>query len=94
MLAQDELNDIINTGTEHVDGVEIDKAYVCGFLICRTSQTNWVALIRKARPSWQAGRLNGIGGSIEPGETALSAMRREFEEEAGVVIEDWRASLC
>jgi 8-oxo-dGTP diphosphatase len=49
-----------------------------------------VALIRKNRPAWQVGRLNGIGGQIELGETPLEAMRREFKEEAGCDGLDWR----
>lgn len=49
-----------------------------------------VALIQKKRPDWQAGKLNGIGGHIEPGETPLAAMIREFEEETGVREENWR----
>jgi 8-oxo-dGTP diphosphatase len=49
-----------------------------------------VALIRKNRPAWQAGRLNGIGGQIEPGETPFEAMRREFKEEAGCDGLEWR----
>lgn len=60
-------------------------AYVAGFLFDHER----VALIRKSRPQWQAGRLNGIGGHIEPGETAHAAMVREFEEEAGARIEQW-----
>ncbi len=63
------------------------KEYVCGFFInefdCR------VALIRKTRPMWQCGKLNGIGGKIEVGETPTQAMIREFKEEAGVKVEDW-----
>ncbi len=42
-----------------------------------------VALIRKTKPEWQAGLLNGIGGKIEPGEGPLVAMVREFREETG-----------
>jgi len=45
-----------------------------------------VALIRKQKPAWQAGLLNGIGGKIESGETAAEAMAREFKEEAGLDI--------
>ncbi len=48
-----------------------------------------VALIRKARPDWQKGRLNGIGGHIEEGESSPEAMVREFKEETGVEIVDW-----
>jgi 8-oxo-dGTP diphosphatase len=58
------------------------REYVVGFLICERS--GLVALVRKARPDWQAGRLNGVGGKVEAGETPLAAMRREFAEEAGL----------
>ncbi len=44
-----------------------------------------VALITKNKPSWQANKLNGIGGKIESGETPSEAMAREFEEETGVI---------
>ena len=43
-----------------------------------------VALIRKNRPQWQAGLLNGIGGKREGNETPVETMVREFREEAGV----------
>lgn len=42
---------------------------------------NNVALIRKNRPEWQAGLLNGIGGHIEEGEEGSAAIVREFREE-------------
>lgn len=64
------------------------RAYVVGFLFSPTAE--YVALIEKQRPLWQAGRLNGIGGKIELGESALKAMRREFRDEAGADIETWR----
>lgn len=55
--------------------------YVAGFLINRETRT--IALVRKLRPAWQKGKLNGIGGKIEPNELPLDAMRREFMEETG-----------
>lgn len=58
--------------------------YVAGLLFSDTGDR--VALVRKNRPAWQAGKLNAIGGKIEPGETPGVAMMREFEEEAGVHI--------
>lgn len=55
--------------TEYVVGFMFDKDY------------KYVALIRKNKPAWQAGLLNGIGGKSEDRETALLAMVREFAEE-------------
>lgn len=67
------------------------QEYACGFLF--SEDRSRVLLIRKRRPAWQAGKLNGVGGKIEPGETPLQAMRREFREEAGVDIADWQQVL-
>lgn len=61
--------------------------YVVGFLFDESKQH--VALIRKARPAWQYGKLNGIGGHIEKNETPLQAMRREFFEETGATVANW-----
>jgi 8-oxo-dGTP pyrophosphatase MutT (NUDIX family) len=33
-----------------------------------------VLLVHKNSPAWQAGLINGPGGKIEPGETALDCM--------------------
>jgi 8-oxo-dGTP diphosphatase len=67
------------------------QEYVCGFLF--SPDRTRVLLIRKKRPAWQAGKLNGVGGKIEPGETALQAMRREFREEAAVDVAEWEHVL-
>jgi 8-oxo-dGTP diphosphatase len=61
--------------------------YVLGFWFSPDENTVW--LIRKNRPQWQAGKLNGVGGKIENGETPEDAMRREFLEEAGIIVSDW-----
>jgi 8-oxo-dGTP diphosphatase len=45
-----------------------------------------VTLIKKDRPDWMAGKWNGVGGKIEPGEDPHAAMAREFREETGVSI--------
>lgn len=65
----------------------VKQHYVAGFRIDPEART--VVLIRKGKPEWQKGRLNGVGGKIEPTEVAPYAMRREFREEAGVDIADW-----
>lgn len=62
--------------------------YVAGFLFNNKRWT--VALIKKLKPEWQKNRLNAVGGKIEEGETPLEAMRREFKEETGADVEEWR----
>lgn len=57
--------------------------YVVGFMF--NMDMSRVALIRKNKPAWQEGLLNGIGGKIEGDEPAAKAMVREFLEEAGVL---------
>lgn len=63
------------------------RQWVVGFLM--DLDVERVVLIRKNRPAWQAGKLNGVGGKVEEGESPITAMRREFEEETGVAFLDW-----
>jgi 8-oxo-dGTP diphosphatase len=67
------------------------RLHSLGFLF--SPDLSRVALIRKASPAWQAGKLNGIGGKSEPGETSLDTMSREFFEEAGLNIPQGSWSL-
>jgi len=64
------------------------KKYVLGFLF--NEKFDEVCLIRKNRPEWQKGFLNGIGGKVESGETYHDSMCREFFEETGVILYDWK----
>ncbi len=57
------------------------KNYVLGFVF--SPDLSEVYLIRKNRPEWQAGFLNGIGGKVEEGEAEEQAMAREAWEESG-----------
>ena len=61
------------------------KEYVVGLLF--NANEDDVLLIRKKRPDWQAGFLNGIGGHIQENESPKAAMQREFFEEAGAEID-------
>lgn len=63
-----------------------DQGYVAGFLL---DDRDRVVLVRKLRPAWQAGLLNGVGGKIEAGEAPAEAMRREFREEACLDLDGW-----
>ena len=64
---------------------------VCGFLF--GTDFRRVVLIRKNRPDWQKGKLNGVGGRVEENEDPLQAIRREFEEETGLPVPGW-SSFC
>lgn len=65
------------------------KSYVVCFAFTPDGK---VILIRKNRPEWQAGKLNGVGGKIEEGESVHQAAVREFFEETGAKTKegDWR----
>jgi 8-oxo-dGTP diphosphatase len=67
--------------------------YCLGFAFDNAGKN--VVLIRKNKPEWQAGKLNGIGGKIEELETTYDAMSREFYEETGLITlpTDWLAYL-
>lgn len=76
--------------------------YALGFMFIGELNTpRHVTLIKKARPAWQAGKWNGVGGKLnvstthgnaEASESPLEAMVREFREETGVITErdEWR----
>ncbi len=64
------------------------QEWVAGFLFKDADER--VLVIRKTHPEWQKGKLNGIGGKLENGETPVQAMRREFSEEAGIFVNGWR----
>ena len=57
--------------------------YVAGFMFSEDYRR--VLLIRKKKPVWQHGLLNGVGGKIEKDEEPLAAMRRECREETTLV---------
>ena len=52
-----------------------------------------VALMRRTRPAWQAGRVNALGGKVVEDETPADAARREVKEEAGVNVAEWAEVL-
>lgn len=66
--------------------------YSCGFLFRETGTE--VLLILKQRPDWQRGRFNGVGGKMEPGETPMACMEREFMQEAGSYVETGWREFC
>ena len=79
---------MVRSAEEVLRGNPATTHYALGFIVCG----EWVLLIRKQRPTWQKGRLNGVGGHVEPGETYLEALIREVKEEVGIETrpEEWR----
>ncbi len=80
------------------------KAYTLGFIF--NHDLTKVLLMHKQRPGWQVGKLNGIGGRIEPNEKNIDCIVREVIEETGVSTkkenwtyfgeiksDDWRVDL-
>ena len=71
------------------------KRYVLGLAF---TEANSVLMVQKNRPAWQAGKLNFIGGKIDPDpdgygdEIPVAAMVREFYEETGIYTKqsDWK----
>ncbi len=62
-------------------------SYVAGFAFDYENEN--VALILKARPDWQKGKFNAIGGHIEGGESPTAAITREWMEETHAVPVEW-----
>ena len=65
-------------------GEKMDR-FVVGFAFSKNCK--FILLVKKNRPKWQAGCLNGIGGKIEKGEQPIETMERETKEEANLDIE-------
>lgn len=61
-------------------------SYVAGFLFA----ADHVLLVKKIKPDWQSGLWNGVGGKLEISETPIVGMIREFREETGLDVLDWR----
>lgn len=75
------------------------QKYVLGFMF--DSKLENVVLIRKNKPDWQKGKLNGVGGKVEPleddpdyMERPEDAMYREFKEETGVFVSCLWKEFC
>jgi 8-oxo-dGTP diphosphatase len=60
-------------------------------VLCFVTHGDEVLLLRGSphKRLW-AGRLNGLGGHLEPGEDIQAALLREIEEEAGIEVHDVR----
>lgn len=65
------------------------RMYVLGLAF--SQDFSRVVMIRKNRPEWQRGFMNGVGGHVEDSDPGLiHAMSREFKEETSVDINHMR----
>ena len=64
---------------------------VVGFLF--SSDQKRIVVIHKNRPEHLAGRVIVPGGKVEPGESPLQALIREWKEETDVQINRWTEFL-
>lgn len=68
--------------------------YVLGF--CFSKKMDYVLLIekntkqKKPQFSWMHGLLNGIGGHLIDNEIPITGMIREFKEETGLLVKNWK----
>lgn len=81
-----------NRGSERVNSrmrSDDEQKYTLGFIFDQTLEK--VLLIHKQKPEWQRGKINGVGGKYEQGETAPSCIRRETRGETRLDIKekDW-----
>lgn len=67
------------------------KYTVC-FLFCNDGK---LVLLQKKNRTQYAGRYNGVGGKIEPGESPIDGARREILEETGAFVQNpiWLGTL-
>lgn len=65
-----------------------NNKYSLGF--CFSKDKSTVALVHKLKPKWQVGKVNGIGGKKEDNESYHECMVREFKEETGVLVPEWK----
>lgn len=56
--------------------------------VCLIRRNNKIQLQRRAAERIWAGRLNGPGGKVNPGESAITSIKREVAEESGLQIAD------
>lgn len=68
------------------------KEYVCSYV--KPETPGQCLLILKSKPEWQKGKLNLVGGKIEPGETVQQAAKRELFEESGLNGENFVVKGC
>ncbi|OGG41785.1 hypothetical protein A2837_01050 [Candidatus Kaiserbacteria bacterium RIFCSPHIGHO2_01_FULL_46_22] len=66
------------------------KRYTVGLIF--NSTLTEVVLMDKTHPDWQKGKLNGIGGRIEDGESSVDCIVRETREETDLetISSNWQ----
>ena len=65
--------------------MNLPQVCVC-YLTRRTPDGTRQVLLGRKKKGLGAGNIVGLGGKLEPGESALDAAVREVEEESGLVV--------
>ncbi|MBC7441072.1 MAG: 8-oxo-dGTP diphosphatase [Ramlibacter sp.] len=65
--------------------MSLPQVCVC-YLTRRTPAGGLQVLLGRKKKGLGLGNIVGLGGKLEPGETAVQAMVREIEEESGLVV--------
>jgi len=68
--------------------------YVLVYVDVRGCLADNVLLAIKDKPEWQRGKLNLVGGKIEPGESPSQAAIREVKEETGLDVDPAAFGSC
>ena len=72
--------------TDYIKGTERMKRYV-STIILNEALTKCVVIRKDHGPTHLIGKLNAVGGLIEPGESLFAAAVREIKEESNLVID-------
>ncbi|CAI5757619.1 unnamed protein product [Candida verbasci] len=64
----------------------VTLSYTLGFIRCKTN--NKILLLNRNKSPWM-GRWNGVGGKLNPQESALQCIIRETEEETGLNLSNF-----
>lgn len=55
------------------------------YVLVLVKKNRKLLFIEKNRPDWQVGKINLVGGKVEPGESFKDAAFRELYEESGII---------
>lgn len=77
----------MNVGTAPVrDNSRVSMTAMCLTMLTRPGEAGTEVLLGRKKTGLGTGKFVGLGGHLEPGETAVAAAVREVAEESGLVV--------